>query len=296
MMSKTTTPPTLADRLSNGAFRALIGLMLALPYRFRVPITGWIVSRLLSPLLGYTRRVRDNLALARPDLPSAEVARLARAVPDNLGRTLAEIYSGQEFIDRVKNIPLDGPGAAALQAAREAGRPVILATGHFGNYDVARAALIARGYPVGGLYKPMKNRLFDAHYIQAIERLGKPLFPRGKRGLTEMVRFLKSGGMLGIVSDQHVGHGAALTFFGLSAQTALSAAELALKYDALLIPIYGIRQPNGLDFQIRVEAPVPIASTEAMTQTLNDSLEALVRGHMDQWFWVHRRWKGRKRS
>lgn len=286
--------PTVTDRLSNGAFRAVMALALALPYRWRVPMTGWVVSRLLAPVLGYSRRVRENLALARPDLSADEVARLARAVPDNLGRTLAEIYSGQEFIDRVKDIVLEGPGAAALENARAAGRPVILATGHFGNYDVARAALIARGYPVGGLYKPMKNRLFDAHYVQAISRLGTPLFSRSNRGLAQMVRFLKSGGMLGIVSDQHVGRGAELSFFGLAAQTALSAAELALKYDALLVPIYGIRQPDGLGFKILVEAPVPAGRAEEMTQALNDSLEALVRTHMDQWFWVHRRWKKRR--
>jgi KDO2-lipid IV(A) lauroyltransferase len=29
-----------------------------------------------------------------------------------------------------------------------------------------------------------------------------------------------------------------------------------------------------------------------MTQALNDSLEALVRQHPEQWFWIHRRWKG----
>ncbi len=292
--AETGPAPSVTDRLSNAAFRALMALALALPYRWRVPMTGWVVSRLLAPVLGYRRRVRENLALVRPDLPAHEVARLSRAVPDNLGRTLAEIYSGQEFIDRVKGIVLEGPGAAALEDARAAGRPVILATGHFGNYDVARAALIARGYRVGGLYKPMKNRLFDAHYVQAISRLGTPLFSRSKRGLTQMVRFLKSGGMLGIVSDQHVGHGADLRFFGLAAQTALSAAELALKYDALLVPIYGIRQPDGLGFKILVEAPVPTGRAEVMTQALNDSLEALVRTHMDQWFWVHRRWKKRR--
>ncbi len=290
-----TKAPTLRDWLGNGAFRAVMALALALPYRWRVPLTGWAVAYLVAPLAGYRDRVRDNLAQIRPDLPRAEVERLARAVPDNVGRTIAEIYSGEEFIDRVRSIPLEGPGAPALQAAQAAGRPVILATGHFGNYDVARAALIARGYRVGGLYKPMANPLFDAHYVQAISRIGTPLFPRGPKGLAEMVRFLKSGGMLGIVVDQHMGHGAPLTFFGVRAQTATSAAELALRYDAALIPIYGIRQPNGLDFRIHVEAPIPPGAPETMTQALNDSLESLVRAHMDQWFWIHRRWKAARR-
>ena len=79
----------------------------------------------------------------------------------------------------------------------------------------------------------------------------------------------------------------------MAARTALSAAELALKYDALLVPTYAVRRPDGLTFDIIVEPPIPHGSAKAMTQALNDSLETLVRQHMDQWFWVHRRWKTR---
>jgi KDO2-lipid IV(A) lauroyltransferase len=88
-------------------------------------------------------------------------------------------------------------------------------------------------------------------------------------------------------------HGEPLTFFGREARTALSAAELALKYDAALVPTYAIRQPDGLTFEIVVEAPIPPGTAAEMTQALNDSLERLVRGHIDQWFWIHRRWKSR---
>jgi KDO2-lipid IV(A) lauroyltransferase len=291
-MSDAALRPTLTDRLVNAAFLAFVGALRLLPYRWRVPLAGWIVARIVAPLAGFNRRVRDNLMRVRPDLPEDEVHRLMRAVPDNLGRTIAEMYSGPEFVARVRDIPLTGPGAAALEAAHRASRPVVLATGHFGNYDVARAALIARGYRVGALYKPMSNPLFNAHYLQTISDIGTPLFPRGNRGLAEMLRFLKSGGMLGLLMDQHMIHGAPLTFFGQTAFTATSAADLALKYKAEVIPIYGIRKPNGLDFDIVVEAPIPPSDPQTMTQAINDSLEALVRRHMDQWFWIHRRWRG----
>jgi KDO2-lipid IV(A) lauroyltransferase len=207
-----------------------------------------------------------------------------------------EIYSGPEFIARAVTHPLTGPGVAALEEAHRLNRPVILVTGHFGNYDASRAALIARGYRVGALYMPMANPYFNAHYVKAISGIGTPLFPRGRAGLADMVRHLRSGGMLGMLVDQHMGHGEQLTFFGQEALTALSAAELALKYDADLIPTYAVRRPDGLSFDIVVEAPIPKGSPEAMTQALNNSLEALVRQHLDQWFWIHRRWKGRRQG
>lgn len=278
--------------IQDRAIRALIWCLLRLPYALRVPLCGWAMTYVIAPIAGYRKRVRDNLALVIPDLPAAEVARLVRAVPDNVGRTIIEIYSGAAFTARVAATPPEGAGLAALDEAHRAGRAVILVTGHFGNYDASRAALIARGFRVGALYRPMKNRFFNAHYVAAISRIGTPLFPRGRAGLSDMVRHLKSGGMLGLVIDQHMHHGAPLTFFGVSAQTALSAAELALKYDALLVPTYAIRLPDGLNFKIVVEAPIAVDTPENMTQALNDSLETLVRAHLDQWFWIHRRWKG----
>ncbi|WP_128516398.1 lysophospholipid acyltransferase family protein [Tabrizicola thermarum] len=278
--------------LQDRALRGLIWLLLRLPYRWRVPLCGWVLSRIIAPLAGYRQRIRDNLALVLPDLPPAEVERIARAVPDNVGRTVIEIYSGPEFIARAASHPLTGQGVAALEEAHKVGRPVILVTGHFGNYDASRAALISRGYRVGALYMPMTNRHFNEHYVRAISRIGTPVFPRGRAGLADMVRHLRSGGMLGMLVDQHMVHGEALDFFGHPALTALSAAELALRYDALLVPTYAVRQPDGLSFRIIVEPPIPHGTPQAMTQALNDSLEALVRQNIDQWFWIHRRWKG----
>ncbi len=280
-----------ADFVANLVIRMIIGTALLLPYRLRVPLAGWVVSRIVSPVAGYSTRVRENLAHVCPDLPIAEVERLVRAVPDNAGRTLIEIYSGKNFIDRFKTAPLTGPGVEHLDSAHKNGRPVVLVTGHFGNYDAPRAALIAKGYPVGALYREMNNGYFNPHYVAAISKIGTPVFPRGRKGLSGLIRFLRDGGMAGILIDQYMTDGADLTFFGKTAPTALSAAEIALKYDALVVPIYGVRQPNGLDFEVLCEAPIAHGSPEDMTQALNDSLEALTRKHMDQWFWIHRRWK-----
>ncbi len=280
-----------SDFASNIAIRAVIGAALAVPYRWRVPMVGWVVSRIVAPLAGWSNRVRENLAYVCPDLPEQEVKRLMRTVPDNAGRTLIEIYSGDQFSSRFADAPLTGPGIAALEEAHAEGRAVVLITGHFGNYDAPRAALIAKGFNVGALYREMNNGFFNDHYVAAISRIGTPVFPRGRRGLSELIKFLRAGNMGGFLIDQYMQDGAPLTFFGKPAKTALSAVELALKYDALVVPTYGVRQPNGLDFEVICEAPIPHGDAAEMTQALNDSLEALVRQHMDQWFWIHRRWK-----
>ena len=278
------------DRAVNAAFRAVLALALALPYRWRVPLVGWVFARLVAPVAGFRRRIRANLAHVCPDLPEAEVARLCRAVPDNIGRGLIETYSAKGLTHWSTRHPIEGPGLEALRAARADGRPVILVTGHFGNFNAARAALVAEGFPVAALYRPMTNPFFNPHYEAAMHAVSRPLFSRDKRGMAAMLRFLREGGMVGILIDQRMAHGKALRFFGRPAHTALSAAELALRLDAPAVPVYAIRQPDGLSFRVVVEAPVPPDTPEAMTQALNDSLEARVRAHMDQWFWIHRRW------
>ncbi len=280
-----------ADYLSNLVLQGAIRLALALPYETRVRLMGQLVSRVIAPLAGYRRRIRENLAHTCPDLSEAEVARLCRAVPNNVGRTLIEIYSGPEFVARAIEAPIEGPGLARLEAARAQGRPVILVTGHMGNYDAVRANLIHRGYDMGALYRRMSNPYFNAHYVRSISRIGTPLFEQGRKGMIEMVRHIRSGGILGILTDLYVQDGEALTFFGKKARTSLVTAELALKFNAALIPVYGLRDPDGLGFRIVAQDEIPHSDPITMTQAVNDGLESLVRENMDQWFWIHRRWK-----
>ncbi|MAQ37648.1 MULTISPECIES: lysophospholipid acyltransferase family protein [Thioclava] len=282
--------PTLSDRASNALFVAVMRLVQRLPYERRIPAAGRMVSR-LAPILGFTRKIRENLRIACPDLSEDEIKRLQREMPDNLGRMLAEIYSGEEFVARVRDLPIEGPGAETLEAAHREGRPVVLAAGHFGNYDAWRAALAGRGYRVGAIYRPMNNPLFNEQYVSTISAIAEPLFSRSRRGLGDMMKFLRDGGMVAFGFDQHFKKGAELSFFGLPAFTPLSAAEMALKMKADLVPIYAIRQPDGLNFKIYADKPVPHSTPEAMTQTLNDGLEEMILKHMEQWLWIHRRWK-----
>ncbi|GAB4269040.1 MAG: lysophospholipid acyltransferase family protein [Pararhodobacter sp.] len=291
-----TTAPQDAPRLSfrhwieDRATALIVGLLRRVPYERRIPAMGWFARRVLGPVV-LDRRVRANLRYVFPDLPEAEVRRICRGVADNFGRTFMEIHSGAEFAARAARMPIGGPGLAALDEAHAQGRPVVLVSAHFGNYDAWRAGLSARGFKVGGLYMPMSNPAANRRYVKTIEAVARPLFPRGPEGMSDMIRFLRSGGMLGLLGDHYIKGGEVMDFLGKPARTAMSAAKMALKYDALLVPLYATRNPDGLSFTIEVEEPIPHSDALTMTQALNDSAAARVRAHMDQWFWLHRRWK-----
>ena len=277
--------------LTNAFIVGLIRLALVLPYKARIAFVGWVVQHVIGPVAGYRARALDNLAMMWPQMPQERRAEIASKCLNNVGRSFIENYSARDFPKRMaKNTPT-GAGVAALEKAAEQGKPVILVTGHYGNYEAMRACLVARGYDIGGLYRNMKNPYFNAHYVQTMEAFGGPVFPQGRRGTAGFVRHLKDGGQLVLLFDQHVFGAPALDFLGQPANTALSAAELALRYDALLIPFYGIRQADGVSFDTVLEAPVPHSDAVTMTQALNDSLTARVKADPEQWFWVHRRWR-----
>lgn len=281
----------LGHYLSNLLIVGIIRLALALPYAARVRMVGWLVEHVLGPVAGYRRRALHNLAGIWPDMPRTRRREIAARCLNNVGRSFIENYSSSDFPRRMARNDPTGPGFAALEAAAAAGRPVILVTGHYGNYEATRAALVARGFKIGGLYRDMANPYFNAHYVRTLQAFGGPVFPQGRRGTAGFVRHLKDGGQLVLLFDQHVFGAPALDFLGQQANTALSAAELALRYDADLIPFYGIRRPDGLSFDTVLEAPVPHSDASTMTQALNDSLAARIRDDPEQWFWVHRRWR-----
>lgn len=275
----------------NAVARLLIGIALALPYEMRVRLMGRVMAHFVGPLAGYSRRARDHVALILPHLPHAEHARIARQSLNNAGRTLIENYSSKAFLARQAHAEIAGPGLGAFEKAAADKRPVILVTGHFGNYEAVRAALVSRGHLVGGLYRDMANPYFNRHYAATMHAYGGPVFPQGRHGTTGFVRHIKAGGQLVLLFDQHVHHGTYLDFLGKPASTATSAAKLALRYDAVLIPFYGIRRADGLNFDCVMESPIAHSEPVAMTQAMNDSISARIRAHPEQWLWTARRWR-----
>lgn len=277
--------------LIDRALRGLIWLLLALPHRVRVGLMGKLARHVIGPLSGYSARARANLAYIWPDMSEAERRRIAGEVLENAGRTLIENYATAEQQARARDWTVHGPGLAEAEAALAEHRPILFVSGHFGNYQAARVAMNVRGFSLGGLYRPMNNAWFNDHYVRTIEAAGGPAFSRGRRGLAGFMRHVREGGHGALLIDQYYGDGAIVDFLGKPAPTALSVGEIALKFNALVIPIYARRLPNGLDFDVMLEASIPHTTPREMTQALMDSLSEEVRARPGQWFWVHRRWK-----
>tara|TARA_R110002051_G_scaffold14460_6_gene46845 strand:+ start:10611 stop:11522 length:912 start_codon:yes stop_codon:yes gene_type:complete len=282
-----------ADWLTDRALRGLIGAAMRIPYEKRVVFMGAVLKRGIGPLVGYRRRAEANLAIIYPQMSATRRRYVADGVCDNFGRTLIENYSWKEFGKRLCGTHPTGEGLNVVAKAKTDRRPVIFVTGHFGNHEAPRHVLSHLGYDVGGLYRPMTNAYFNDHYAKTMTDWGGPVFAQGKRGTIGFARHLKGGGMGTLLFDVAISSGKPVNFLGHPANTATSAADLALKFDALVVPYFGKRAADGLSFDVTIQAPITAGPAEQMMQEMTDRLAAMVNDSPEQWFWVHRRWKMR---
>lgn len=282
------------DRVVDAVLRAMIRGALQLPLRARLWLMGRLVARVVAPLVGYRKRALDNLAHVWPGMSDAQKRRIADAVADNAGRTMIENYDVAGLRDRMATATLSGAGLPEIEAARDAGRPVLFLTGHYGNFEAPRAALVARGYRIGGLYRPMSNPFFNAHYARNMHALSGPVFEQGRRGTMGLLRHIKDGGMGVLLFDVYDSAGVTFDFMGQPAPTLTSAADIALRTGALLVPFFGIRQPDGVSFEAVFDAPIPHGDPVEMMKAASAALEARIHADPGQWFWIHRRWKPKR--
>ena len=268
-----------------------LGVARVLPYRARVAFGGWLGRRLVLGLPRFRGRVEANLAYVMPDLDAAGRRRIAREVGDTFGRTFVEIFSMAEFQRRAVWTGPTGAGAEALAAIAREGTGAVVVTGHFGQWEAGRAWLKSLGREVGAVYRPLNNRPLDRIYVRQLEIGGRPMFPKGGRGLRGLVAHLGKGGVVALLTDQHDRRAETFDFLGRPAPTVTIAADLALKFGVPLFPGYGLRDPDGQRIHVVVEAPIPHTTAAQMTQAVNDSLAARVRACPGQYLWLHQRWR-----
>ncbi|MEM6477943.1 MAG: lauroyl acyltransferase [Pseudomonadota bacterium] len=283
---------SLGDRATNVVFNAIIGALKLLPYPQRLALMSWVTRRIIGPLIGYRRRTLDNLALIYPDMPIARRREIAEDVLDNVGRTIIENYSAEEFRARMAHFKIEGEGFEAAKKARSEGRAIIFSSGHWSNHEAAPMALDMAGFRMCGIYKPMANPYFNARYEARMAQVSGPIYPIGAKGTRDFMAYIRDGGHGYLLHDVYYDRGEWIDFLGKPAKTAISAAEIALRYDALLMPYFTTRQADGISFKIELYAPITPSDPITMTRDLVRHLDEKVAENPGQWLWIHRRWKG----
>jgi KDO2-lipid IV(A) lauroyltransferase len=266
----------------------------------KVPFYGRLLYRFLpfrrAVVLGNLRRVYGGTC------SEAEIVALAEAHYGHLLQLLGEFIHYRFMSAERKASLVRIENYEAFAAALQQGKGVLILTGHFGNWEVATIAGLAKYPSFRGKFhfvrRAFKPRWLDAFVTRRFHQAGFGVI--GKRGsLDRILDLLTAGDVIVFPFDQHAAppDGIEVEFFSHPAWTFRSLAIIALATGAPVLSAAGWRE-DGKHHVLRFGDPIaPVEAEDTneairrTTRAYNEALERLVLARPEQWYWVHRRWK-----
>jgi len=238
--------------------------------------------------------VQANLNIVNPELDKIQISSLSKEVfRKSFANLASSINTG--FISS-KKIPkiITISGQENIRTL-DPEKGCIMLLFHMGNWEILSrlAPLLETEKPCAAMFRPLNNSLINEHITQSREKDGTRLFGR-KRGLIEASKFLRDGGILGILGDQHAGNpGIKLPLFGKETSITPLPVMLAQKYNCPIMPVTVTTEAPGkwiANFGETFYIPKELDKTEA-TKLLIPVMESTMRNHCSDIFWLHDRWK-----
>ena len=183
-------------------------------------------------------------------------------------------------------------------------RPVIIVTGHFGNFEIGGFSLGVLTYPSHTVARTLDNQYLHRFIKEFRESTGQFLISKSG-GAPDIVRVLEENGLMAFLVDQSAGRkGCIVQFFDKPASTFKAIAVLSLQFNAPIVVCLPVRQLDAsgrfrpLHFTMNIteildpiNLPPDIQNVKEITQWFTHALESGIRQHPDQYWWIHRRWK-----
>lgn len=257
---------------------------------------GAKLMRRLGPLTAAHRTTLRNIRLAFPDWDEAGVNTVALRAWENVGRIAGEMPHLADFDPDRRDGRLVILGEERLEHIERSGRPAVIISGHFANWELVAAVLSRRLSNCQITYRAANNPFIDRRIARARYAYGvHVLTPKGA-GTRDLMRALSRGRAVALMNDQKFNQGIPAPFFGHEAMTAPGPSRLALRYGCPLIPVTTSRI-GPARYCVTVHDPIePPPGLEGalavsdMVARINRFMEARIREAPDQWFWMHNRW------
>ena len=214
----------------------------------------------------------------------------------NYGKTFVEYLFLNKF--RNKNSHIKIKGEEILNRIKEKNKPVIFVSGHFANFELMTMELIKKEINVATIYRPLNN-FFLNPFMEYLRK--KYICPnqikKGLAGVKDAIHYIKNNFSIALMIDQRLSEGKKLPFFENMALTTTLPAQIALKFNLDIVPIY-IARTDDDNFQMEVYEPIKISKNEDVeldklniSIKLNKVLEEMISRDPGQWIWTHNRWK-----
>ena len=173
-------------------------------------------------------------------------------------------------------------------------KPVIFVSGHFANFELMSIEITKKNINLATIYRPLNN-FFLNPFMEYLRKkyICKNQIKKGINGVRDAIEFIKGGGSIALMIDQRVSEGERINFFGKPALTTTLPAQLAIKYNIGIIPVF-IERINNDKFKInfkKEKISKNFKNKLELTKELNKILEGMIVKNPNQWIWTHNRWK-----
>jgi len=266
-------------------------------------------SRRLAWLLWHVVRIRrqtveENLQIAFPQHTPRERQAIALAMWEHLLVMVVEIAHAPRKIHRANwRSHLHVPQMATMVRRLLDRRPLVVISGHLGNFEMGGYLLGLHGFPTHTIARQLDNPYLDRWVNQFRAATGQYMLP--KHGSSQRIaELLDAGGTLVLLGDQHAGESACwVDFFGRRASTHKAVALFTLSGQAPTVTgcVYRVGRP--MQFELRVAELVDpahpqfsLGSIPLLTQWYTRCLEELIREAPGQYWWLHRRWREERKQ
>lgn len=242
----------------------------------------------------YRRLVMQNLRAAYAgEKTESELRRIALNHFRLLGANVFSSVKSAQMSPANLAARLEWEGVDGVIQFLTAGHGVVGIVNHMSNWEMLAA--MPHFYPqlkYGTVFQRLRNPLIDADIRRSREKHGVQTFDR-RDGFAAPIQFVKNGGILAILADQHAGDGGVWTpFYGKLASTSPLAATIARRAEVPIVPM-GIYTIGRARWKFVFGEPMypGEAEPEEITARINCAIEKQVRLAPEDWFWVHDRWK-----
>lgn len=244
-----------------------------------------------------------NLQLAFPDSERDERERLLKKTFESIGRLIGEFSyfprHTKESLSRI--VEYDEVSMSYLRAAQSQKRGIIFLTLHLGAWEILSYAHSALHHPLHFMVRPIDNPRVEDLVERRRTKFGNTPVDKGS-AVRRALRVLRDGETLGILADinVHPPNGIFVPFFGIQACTTVGVATLALRTNAVVLPVCApyFEEKNKYVFQALPMIDYQKTGddehdTYELTRLSTLALETFIRKFPDQWLWIHKRWRTR---
>ena len=245
----------------------------------------------LGPLFRSKSIIEKNLTNFDSNLTNEQRKNIISSMWENYGITFIEYIFLSLF--KEKNDLVEVTRSDILKKI-SSNKPVIFVSGHFSNFELMSMEITKRKVKLATIYRPLNNFFLNPlmEYIRK-KYVCKNQIKKGIGGVKESIQYIKAGYSIALMIDQRVSEGERLNFFNQPALTTTLPAQLALKFELPIIPVFIKRRQNG---KYKIEFYDEIISKNfknkiVLTQKLNSILEEMIKKNPNEWIWTHNRWK-----